>query len=237
MILSILGAFATIITFAFNAPIRTYPIRLIMYLCVCIVIGFVAFLIAFEPWLYTNPGPCIVTAICVHYFFLANFLWTFCIAFNFYQMIVRRNREASSLEKYYHIACWGIPVIFCAFTGGFTEYGDLGGVCYIKSPLVRFLCFFISIGLSWIFGYLMFLLPFPIVTDIFFVLFSITTPLQGLFIFAFYTVNAKVLAAWMALFGECGIPFCAEWSQRFSQQSTTFRSGSRSGSNSGSSSS
>jgi len=284
MILSILGAFATIITFAFNAPIRTYPIRLIMYLCVCIVIGFVAFLIAFEPWLYTNPGPCIVTAICVHYFFLANFLWTFCIAFNFYQMIVRRNREASSLEKYYHIACWGIPVIFCAFTGGFTEYGDLGGVCYIKSPLVRFLCFFIpglviissnavlfffiareihetlsgapksdqrtakkelrvyisifiSIGLSWIFGYLMFLLPFPIVTDIFFVLFSITTPLQGLFIFAFYTVNAKVLAAWMALFGKCGIPFCAEWSQRFSQQSTTFRSGSRSGSNSGSSSS
>ena len=156
--------------------------------------------------------------------------------------------------------------------------------CYIKSPLVRFLCFFIpglviissnavlfffiareihetlsgapksdqrtakkelrvyisifiSIGLSWIFGYLMFLLPFPIVTDIFFVLFSITTPLQGLFIFAFYTVNAKVLAAWMALFGKCGIPFCAEWSQRFSQQSTTFRSGSRSGSNSGSSSS
>lgn len=37
----------------------------------------------------------------VHGFYVANFCWTFCIAFNFYQMIVRRNRESESLEKWY----------------------------------------------------------------------------------------------------------------------------------------
>src|SRR3990167_6388709 len=68
---------------------------------------------------FTNEGLCIFIAICVHYYFLANFLWTFCIAFNFYQMIVRRNREHEQLEKYYHVACWGIPAIFVIFAGGF----------------------------------------------------------------------------------------------------------------------
>lgn len=258
MILSIVGAFCTIVTFTIFYKLRTYPIKLIMYLCVCICIGFTAFLIAFEPAIYTNDGMCIVIAIFVHYYFLANFGWTFCIAFNFYQMIVRRNREARSLEKYYHVFCWCYPGIYCAFTGGFNEYGDLGGACYIKSALVRFICFFIpglvviscnailfffvgreihetlstapkddakkfdyshkkkefrvylsifvSIGLSWIFGYLMFLLPFPIVSDIFFVLFSIFTPMQGILIFIFYLLNKKVISAWASLLGK--LPCC-----------------------------
>lgn len=41
-----------------------------------------------------------------HYFFLANFGWCFAVAFNFYQMIVRRNRESESLEKIYHGISW-----------------------------------------------------------------------------------------------------------------------------------
>lgn len=40
----------------------------------------------------------------VHGFYVANFCWTFCIAFNFYQMIVRRNRESESLEKWYALS-------------------------------------------------------------------------------------------------------------------------------------
>ena len=129
MILSIIAAFCVIFTFGVNPRhrLRTYPIKLIMYLCVCIVIGFTAFLIAFEPYIYTTEPLCIIIAIFVHYYFIANFLWTFCIAFNFYQMIVRRNRQAQHLEKYYHVASWGIPAILCIFTGGFDQYGDLGG--------------------------------------------------------------------------------------------------------------
>merc|ERR1712063_118678 len=281
MILSIVGAFCVIVTFGINprGRLRTYPIKLIMYLCVCIVIGFTAFLIAFEPYIYTNEPMCIIIAIFVHYYFIANFLWTFCIAFNFYQMIVRRNRQAQHLEKYFHVACWGIPAILCIFTGGFNQYGDLGGACYIKSALVRFLCFFIpgliiiscnailffsvgreihetlssastssdsgrpfdkeklktlkkefrvylsifvSIGLSWIFGYLMFLLPFPIVSDIFFILFSIFAPLQGLLIFVFYILNRKVIAAWVSLIGVLPCcPCCGDLAAKIEPENTT----------------
>jgi hypothetical protein len=127
MILSIVGAFCTVCTFAIFRKLRTYPIKLIMYLCVCIVCGFTAFLIAFEPWVAKYEATCVIIAIFVHYFFLANFLWTFCVAFNFYQMIVRRNRAADWWEKIYHIASWGIPAIFVLFTGAFDQYGDLGG--------------------------------------------------------------------------------------------------------------
>merc|ERR1719352_456775 len=299
MILSIIGAFCVIVTFGINPMnrLRTYPIKLIMYLCVCIVIGFTAFLIAFEPYIYNNDPMCIIIAIFVHYYFLANFLWTFCIAFNFYQMIVRRNRQAQTLEKFFHIACWGIPAIFVIFTGAFEQYGDLGGACYIKSALTRFLCFFIpgliiiscnailfffvgreihetlssastsnesgrpfdkerlktlrkefrvylsifvSIGLSWIFGYLMFLLPFPIVVEIFFILFSIFAPMQGLLIFIFYIINKKVVGAWAGLFGKLPFcPCCNALAAKFDTEGTTnsnSNSSNRSG-NSGSSAS
>merc|ERR1712232_333765 len=232
-----------------------------MYLCVCIVIGFTAFLVAFEPYIYNNEPMCIIIAIFVHYYFIANFLWTFCIAFNFYQMIVRRNRQAQKLEKFFHVACWGLPCLLVIATGAANEYGDLGGACYIKSALVRFLCFFIpgliiiscnailfffvgreihetlssastssnsgrpldkeklktlkkefrvylsifvSIGLSWIFGYLMFLLPFPIVSDIFFI------------------INKKVIGAWAALFGMLPCcPCCNAIAARFDTDNTT----------------
>jgi hypothetical protein len=100
-----------------------------------------------------------------------------------------------------------------------------------------YLSIFISIGLSWIFGYLMFLLPFPIVSDIFFVLFSIFTPLQGLLIFVFYATNPKVLAAWMRICGKC-IPFCNTVADMFTNTQTSSRSGpSRSGPSRSSSSS
>jgi len=289
MISSIVGALLTIVTFCIHGTIRTYPIKLIMYLCAVIDIGFVAFLIAFLPWIFNHPGPCVLVAICVHYFFLANFLWTFCIAFNFYQMIVRRNRDAQKLEKWYHLFAWGIPGIFCAFTGGFGKYGDLGGVCYITSNLVRFICFFIpglviiscnavlfffigreihetlsgapksdqrdkkkeyrvyisifiSIGLSWIFGYIMFLLPFPIISDIFFILFSIFTPMQGILIFIFYCLNGKVLSKYLGIFGIC-FPFCRRWAdavgstQTGTRSSRSSRTSSATSSNSSSSSS
>lgn len=283
LIMSIVGAFCTIVSFTIFSQIRTYPIKLIMYLCVCIIIGFEAFLISDQKMIVHVEPLCILVAIAVHTMFIANFLWTFCIAFNFYQMIVRRNREAQKLEKYYHIACWGIPLILFAFVLGFWSYGDADGVCYIKSPILRFLCFFIpgliiissnavlfffigreihetlagapksdqrdkkkefrvylsifaSIGCSWIFGYLEFLLPFPVISDILLILFSITTPMQGIFIFIFYCLNKKVAAKWAGLFGIC-IPFCKEWEQNMTTTASGSGSSRSSSSRSGNSSS
>eukprot|EP01102_Stenamoeba_stenopodia_P014452 TRINITY_DN47_c0_g1_i1.p1 TRINITY_DN47_c0_g1~~TRINITY_DN47_c0_g1_i1.p1 ORF type:complete len:314 (+),score=68.10 TRINITY_DN47_c0_g1_i1:178-1119(+) len=282
LIISIVGAGLTLITFLIFKEIRTYPIKLICYLCVCIDIGFFAFIMAGRSYVAANTGACIFIAIVLHFMFIANFCWTFCIAFNFYQMIVRRNRESQLLEKWYHLGCWGIPTALCVAVGASDSYGNLNpdnkqsSVCYIDSDLLRFLTFFIpglviissngilfffigreihetlsgapksdqrdrkkefrvyisiyvSIGLSWIFGYLMFLIPQEVVVSIFFIIFSIMTPAQGALVFLFYCVNKKVASKWAGLFGKC-IPFCKDLE-------ATFTNSTMSGSSKGSGSS
>merc|ERR1712130_476008 len=82
-----------------------------------------------------------------------------------------------------------------------------------------YLSIFVSMGLSWIFGYLMFLLPFPIVVDIFFILFSVFAPLQGLLIFVFYILNRKVIAAWADLVGV--LPCCSALAAKIEPENTT----------------
>ena len=284
MIMSIICSGLTVVTFLiFWKKLRTYPIRLILFLCLCIVFGFTFFLVAFDKTVVDSPF-CIGAAVITHFFFIANFYWTLCIAFNFYQMIVRRNREAHRLEIWYHVLCWGLPSILVIIVGATGSYGKLGtagqSLCYIKSELARFLTFFIpglvaisincilfffigreihetlsgapksdqrnkrkefqvyisifiSIGLSWIFGYLMFIIPDDLAAIIFLVLFSIFTPLQGVLIFLFYCLNKKVFAQYCALFGYC-IPWCRNYSESLMSTATTNSRGSRGSSRGGS---
>jgi len=183
-----------------------------------------------------------------HYFFLADFLWTFSVAFNFYQMIVRRNRDAESLEYFYHLAAWVIPLIVVVVMAATQNYYNQGGYCYMSPGLPIFLGFFVpglfivtantvififtvkeihdtlksapnsdrkekskeikvyfsifaSIGLSWLFGFIMVFIDDDVVQVIFLLLFSIMTPLQGFFIFVSYCCNDRVLNSWGQLFG------------------------------------
>lgn len=289
LIISIICAACTILTFLIFGDIRTYPIKLIMYLCICIIFGFTAFVLADKSFISQHAPICIIIAIAVHGFFIANFCWTFCIAFNFYQMIVRRNRESQTLEIYYHIFSWGLPIALCVATGAAQDYGVIKDAdpdtCYITTDLLRFLCFFIpgliiisanavlfffvgreihetlagapkadqrdrkkefrvyisiyvSIGLSWIFGYLQYLIPEPVLGTIFFIIFSIMTPAQGMLIFLFYCVNKKVASKWAGLFGKC-IPGCRDLGAKLgtSTASGSSRSHGSSAGSSGSSSS
>jgi len=280
--LSIACALMSLITFLIFREIRTYPIKLICYLCVCIIIGFSAFIASDKKGVPTNAGACISVAILVHYFFVANWCWTFCIAFNFYQMIVRRNRESYRLEKWYHLFAWGLPACLVIGVGSAQQYGPIGNgtkaQCFINDDLARFMTFFIpgliilscngilfffigreihetlagapksdqrdrkkefrvyisiyvSIGLSWVFGYLMLLIPEEHVVTIFLILFTIFTPLQGVFIFIFYCINKKVAAKWAGLFGYC-IPACKRLEENINSTHST-SGGSSSNSRSG----
>ncbi|KAL6062238.1 G-protein-coupled receptor family protein [Balamuthia mandrillaris] len=267
LLLSVAGALCTIITFAVFKDIRTYPIKLIMYLCVCIVISNLFFVFAFEEPFLADDALCFVTGLVVHTFFLASFCWTFCIAFNFYQMIFKRNRESESLERWYHMFSWGFPIFCSIFVTCFQKYGDSTGACYISETLFVFLFFFlpgliivaansilfffvareihetlasapntekrerkkefrvyisifISIGLSWIFGFIMVLFTQLVIRTIFLTLFSIFTPLQGFLIFILYCLNKKVLGKWAGLFGKC-MPFCRRWENLDSRGTTS----------------
>jgi len=264
--LSIAGALLTILTFTLFGSIRTYPIKLIMYLCVVIVIN-LWFIFAFQSAFRHDGALCFVTGMIVHSFFLSNFCWTFCIAFNFYQMIVRRNRESEALEKWYHLFSWGFPVFCMIFVTCFLEYGNTGSACYVTSALYIFIFFFlpgliiissnailfffvareihetlasapktdkrerkkelrvyisifISIGLSWIFGFIMVLIPQKIIQLIFLTLFSISQPLQGFLIFISYCLNAKVVGKYAGLFGKV-LPCCKRWENLDSRSGTS----------------
>jgi len=242
--LSLFGCLATILTFVVFNELRTYPIKLIVYLCCSI---FLAQFFLYLTFYLEDTVLCIPCAMLLHFFFLADFLWTFCVAFNFYQMIVRRNRDAETIEKIYHMVCWLIPLLIVCFVAGFGCYTNRGGYCYMLPGWPIFLSFFlpglvivsanavifffiareihdtlksapkadkkeknkefrvyfsifVSIGLSWIFGFISTLLgDYPIPQMITLVLFSILTPLQGFLIFISYCMNGKVVAQWSAL--------------------------------------
>lgn len=270
-VFSIVGAFLTILTFTLFRSLRTYPIKLIIYLCYSILLAQLFFLLSFVIY---DTFMCIPSAILIHYFFLADFCWSFCVAFNFYQMIVSRNREAETYELYYHIACWGIPSLAVIGVGGADEYDNLGAVCYIVSPIAKFVGFFlvglvtisantvifffisreihetigaapgadkrekskeyrvylsifISIGLNWIFGFIMTLFPLNSVPYLLFLtLFSLTAPLQGFLIFASYCWNVKVMSHWAGLLGRC-FPYFKRLEGGLGSTRTTNNTGSR----------
>jgi len=247
--LSLFGEAATIITFLIFNEMRTYPIKLIVYLCASMFFGQFFFFFTFYAY---ETIMCIPCAMILHYFFLSTFFWTYSVAFNFYQMIVRRNRDAESYEKIYHLASWGLPLIVVIIVVATNSYQNRGGYCYMSPGFPIFLSFFlpgliivsanavifffiareihdtlksapsadkkekskefkvyfsifVSIGVSWIFGFVMSLLD-GVAADIFLVLYSVLTPLQGFLIFISYCVNAKVGSKWAKLIGRV-IPF------------------------------
>lgn len=148
MFTSILCAVFLIFTFAVfgeNGKIRTYPIKLIMFLCLTLILAFTFFLILSQPPIVENVGACFFVGVMIHYWFIANFCWTFCIAFNFYRMIVAQDRDTRSYEKWYHIASWCFPAILCIIVGALQLYGRVPNTysCFITSSTARLLAFFV----------------------------------------------------------------------------------------------
>jgi len=98
-----------------------------------------------------------------------------------------------------------------------------------KKEFRVYISIYVSIGLSWVFGYLMLLIPEEHIVTIFLILFTIFTPLQGVFIFIFYCINKKVAAKWAGLFSF--IPACKRLEDQMSTNSTSNNSNSNSRSN------
>jgi hypothetical protein len=133
------------LTFTLFPRIRTYPIKLILFLCITIVVGYgiFPFNTFFSPF---GKDVCSIVGAVIHYCFLSNFFWCSNIAFNFYEMIVRRNPETAAFEKFYHFFGWGLPclsVIGVSIAGQYGGIYPLSKVCYIKSSLAVFLGFFL----------------------------------------------------------------------------------------------
>jgi len=276
--ISITCCLLTMLSFSLFSELRTYPIRLIMYQCVTIIFSFLFFMIGFANDV-VNSSFCEGCAAITHYFFIADFCWCGVVAFNFYQMVVKRNKEVQRYEKFYHLFGWGVPLIFFIGVIASDDYGQIGGeFCWITTEAARFAAFFIpglvilhinlvffffvareihetlsesktdqkktsaelrvymsilvSVGCSWLFGFLMYVIPNDTAATVFLFIFTFTTPLQGLFIFLAYVANKKVMGRWAGVFSF--IPCCARVHDEWASSSSTSGSG-RSSSSSGSS--
>jgi hypothetical protein len=139
---SVVGALLVLITYTCLQGLLTQPTRLIVCMSACIAIGYSAMWFAFRP-LLTTGWLCTTLAVILHYFLLANVCWSLAISMNFYQVIVRRNRDVHLLDLWYHLLCWGVPAVFCGTVMGLGGYGSIPGsdACYITTDLLRFACF------------------------------------------------------------------------------------------------
>jgi len=139
--LSFVGCVFVVLSYACKVTNRTFPFKLVMWLCVANAFSSVAYFVSLL--VHGDAGidkdgcdqtfGCLIGAIMTQFFDVASFLWMGVIAFNMYKVMVSGvGREAEGYERSYHCFAWGfsfVLVLGCLFTGSF---GDAGNWCWIK---------------------------------------------------------------------------------------------------------
>ena len=159
--LSVLGTLAILITYGLFSELRTLPSKILMNLSVCLLATSLLFIIG-GPVVQHFPDPdlCTAVAICLHFFYLAQFTWMSIFSFEMVRgfhlaskFISDSTRKKCQLLLCYIIFGWTLPVIIgvtCIglnFSGrGLVLYGILSdgrvGSCWINhfnSFIVAFL--------------------------------------------------------------------------------------------------
>lgn len=131
---SVLGATCVVVTYTYFDELLTVSAKLIVYLCLCVVFGYISLWLGLH---ITLGWLCQMLALITHYLLLANLAWCCCLAINFYQTIVRQYRDIVYLLNWYHPLCWGLPLIPCIINTIFHAYGSADGICFIQGEILR----------------------------------------------------------------------------------------------------
>ncbi|XP_078513907.1 adhesion G-protein coupled receptor G7 isoform X2 [Lissotriton helveticus] len=141
-----------------------------------------------------------VTAL-LHYFLLATFAWTAVIAGEMYMKFIRIFTVSPRHFKLIQSAIgWGVPAVIVAVTFGATyPFDDLRyrqeeftrNVSYIKKA-VSTLSVAMTLGITWVIGYLLLIETDPTTATIFSFVFCLLNATQGLQIFLLYTLKSQV---------------------------------------------
>lgn len=126
--LSILGAlFMTIVILSFK-ELREFNFRMIFYLTLTDILVPIAYL--FTPKINESHTICVIQAYLINFGNLSSLLWTACIMFALYRLIILERPNSHKLEIYFCLFSWGIPFIFStAFLQNFDMSGEW---CWIK---------------------------------------------------------------------------------------------------------
>ncbi|KAK5583277.1 hypothetical protein RB653_004868 [Dictyostelium firmibasis] len=81
---------------------------------------------------------CYLYATVITYGSLACWLWTLCLSFSIYNLIVKREPEPEKFEKYYHIFCWVVPFIMTVIMLSKNVVEVTGNWCWIGNTYVGY---------------------------------------------------------------------------------------------------
>ena len=129
--LSVLGTILIFLTYGLFAELRTLPSLLLMNLALAILISSFLFVIG-GPIVQQFPRVdlCVSTAILLHFFFLAQFVWmslfSIEMAHSFHQakkMVAVSNKKKGRVLLAYLLIGWGLPLAICIVTIGLNFSG------------------------------------------------------------------------------------------------------------------
>ncbi|EAL68088.1 G-protein-coupled receptor [Dictyostelium discoideum AX4] len=140
---SIFGCLLVLIAFKKLKLLRNHITRVIACFCVSSLLKDII-----STGLTLSLGPqneagstsfqCYLYAITITYGSLACWLWTLCLAFSIYNLIVKREPEPEKYEKFYHGVCWTIPLICVIVMLAKKTIEPVGNWCWISEKYVGY---------------------------------------------------------------------------------------------------
>lgn len=143
--MSVLGSSFIIFTYFKFPKLRTMAYRLVLMLSIADVLFAMSYLFG-----ATYEGgndecstsfSCYFESLTLQVFGVATLLWTCCLAFHVYGVLVNKwgRVRIERLEKYYHFICWGTAILSGVALASVDVIGHAGLWCWIPSdyPLAR----------------------------------------------------------------------------------------------------
>lgn len=121
---------------------RYFVQRLILFLSISAALQSVSFLIGD---IYTDNFLCEFQAFIMQYFGWSTLLWVVAITINL--IMVLKEIESSKYEKWFHVLCWILPLLWACLPFYGNSYGPAGIWCWIKrdKTMLRFGTWYIPI--------------------------------------------------------------------------------------------
>ncbi|KAI1292216.1 G-protein coupled receptor Mth2 [Halotydeus destructor] len=76
-----------LVIFLIVPEMRNLSGRNLSSMALCLLIGYISFIVAQQPFVYSDKGYCITAAVMIYYFFLASFMWMNVMAFDVWRTL------------------------------------------------------------------------------------------------------------------------------------------------------
>lgn len=142
-IVSLLCSSTIIILYLSLKKIRTFSQKLVLLMSISDIVSCVGSFFGSEK----SGVLCYVQSMLLEFGQLSSVLWTMCMSITlFLVLFLKKKRRYRSAEKYFHVLCWGLPIVMIIIALSTSTIGTVGGYCWISPENWQFLHFY---GILW----------------------------------------------------------------------------------------